>query len=97
VKILIQREFNFANGTVTETVSVTKTVKRTTRRTGRRTTAQTNEGDLFPALLRDPRRWTKMLCRNPVVLIHEMYELGIARIFETEAPAASGTTVAGRL
>jgi uncharacterized protein (DUF2461 family) len=29
VRIVIQREFDFANGTVTETVSITKTVRRT--------------------------------------------------------------------
>ena len=31
----------------------------------------------------------KVLCHNLVVLIHEMYELGIAPIFEAEIAAAS--------
>lgn len=58
VRIVIQREFDFASGTVTETVSVTKTVKRTyPQNWPAYNAAQTNEGDLFPALLRD-------LCRG---------------------------------
>ena len=31
----------------------------------------------------------KVLCHNIAVLIHEMYELGIAPIFEAEIAAAS--------
>jgi len=39
--VVIQQEFNFAEGTVTETVTVTKTVERKTYpQTGRRTTAR---------------------------------------------------------
>ncbi|MGH7331868.1 MAG: SWIM zinc finger family protein [Candidatus Rokuibacteriota bacterium] len=58
VRIVIQREFDFANGTVTETVSITKTVKRTyPQNWPAYNQAQTNEGDLFPVLLRD-------LCRG---------------------------------
>lgn len=58
VRIVIQREIDFAAGTVTETVSVTQTVKRTYRQDWKAyNRAQTTEGDLFPALLRD-------LCRG---------------------------------
>ena len=58
VKIVIQQEFDFANGTVTETVSVTKAVRRTyVQNWPAYNRAQTTEGDLFPALLRD-------LCRG---------------------------------
>src|SRR5712691_13169273 len=58
VQIVIQQQFDFANGTVTETVSVTKTVKRTyVQNWPAYNRAQTTEGDLFPALLRD-------LCRG---------------------------------
>src|SRR5882672_3552958 len=58
VQIIIQQQFDFANGTVTETVSVTKTVKRTyAQNWPAYNRAQTTEGDLFPALLRD-------LCRG---------------------------------
>jgi transposase len=54
VRIVIQREFDFANGTVTETVSITKTVKRTyPQNWPAYNAAQTNEGELFPVLLRD--------------------------------------------
>ncbi len=58
VQIVIQQQFDFANGIVTETVSVTKTVKRTyAQNWPAYNRAQTTEGDLFPALLRD-------LCRG---------------------------------
>src|SRR5712691_4802456 len=58
VRIVIQREFDFANGTVTETVSVTKTVKRTyTQDWPAYNAAQTSEKDRFQVLLRD-------LCRG---------------------------------
>ena len=54
VRIVIQREFDFANGTVTETVSITKTVKRTyPQNWPAYNQAQTNEGDKFQVLLRD--------------------------------------------
>ena len=58
VRIVVQRQFDFADGTVTETVSVTKTVQRTyPQNWPAYNRALTNEGDLFPALLRD-------LCRG---------------------------------
>jgi transposase len=54
VRIVIQREFDFANGTVTETVSVTKTVKRTYPQDWPKyNAAQTSEKDRFQVLLRD--------------------------------------------
>ena len=54
VQIVIQQEFDFANGTVTETVTVTKTVKRTYAQDWPAyNKAQTNEGDKFQVLLRD--------------------------------------------
>jgi transposase len=58
VQIVIQQSFVFDGETVTETVSITKTVKRTyPQNWPMYNAAQTNEGDLFPALLRD-------LCRG---------------------------------
>src|SRR5438309_3018836 len=54
VRIVIQREFDYGNGTVTETVSVTKTVKRTyAQNWPAYNAAQTNEKDKFMGLLRD--------------------------------------------
>jgi SWIM zinc finger len=59
VQIVIQQSFSFDGETVTETVTVTKTVERKTypQNWPAYNRAQTTEGDLFPALLRD-------LCRG---------------------------------
>jgi len=54
VRIVIQREFDYGNGTVTETVSVTKTVKRTySQDWPAYNKAQVYEKDRFMELLRD--------------------------------------------
>jgi transposase len=54
VRIVVQQEFDFAKGTVTETVTVTKTVRRTyPQNWPAYNQAQTNEGDKFQVLLRD--------------------------------------------
>src|SRR5437016_10303846 len=61
VRMVIQREFDYGNGTVTETVSVTKTVKRTYRQDwpGLQRGADEREGQIHgpaPRSLRRPAR-----------------------------------------
>src|SRR5438552_10776656 len=54
VRIVVQREFDYGNGTITETVSVTKTVKRTySQDWPAYNKAQVYEKDRFMELLRD--------------------------------------------
>ena len=96
VQIITQREFDFANGTVTETVSVTKTVKKTyVHNSPAYNAAQTTESDLFPALLRDlcrgiaepPQGWASDGLGLPVRSFREAIVHG-ARMYAETAPAS---------
>mgnify|MGYP001592175605 CR=1 FL=1 len=101
VKVVIQREFDFVDGTVTETVSITKTVKRTyPQNWPAYNTAQTTEKDRFQILLRDlcrviaepetPRRGRPRLPLTAIVFssVFKVYSTVSARRFMSDLRAA---------